>query len=660
MSSDVAPASTPGAASDSAGAPTAAKPEVTPPAPAPNGAAHGPAHGARFSALTLGALGVVYGDIGTSPLYALRECFHGSTGIAVDRANVLGILSLIVWALTLVVVLKYIVFVTRADNHGEGGILALLALVLEKRGRLAGLTLAGLFGAALLYADGMLTPAISVVSAVEGIEQIDGVGRSLDRWVVPLSIVILVVLFLAQKRGTERVGRVFGPIMFLWFVVIGGIGAAQIVRRPEVLGAISPHHAVLFFLEHGTLGFLVLGAVVLCVTGGEALYADMGHFGRRPIVVAWMLVAFPGLLLNYFGQGALLLEDPANVEAPFFGLVEGWWRIPLVALATAATVIASQALISGAFSLTRQAIQLGFLPRLEIRHTSRETEGQIYLPEVNSLLMVACVVLVLGFQSSSRMAAAYGIAVTGTMAITTVLFFVLGRRWWGTGRALAVCVPMFLVDVAFFSANVVKIESGGWVPIVVALAVLAAMTTWKLGRERVARSLATRSIPLTELLETLVRERPHRSPGTAVYMSSSTASTPPVLLHHYRRTAVLQEQVVLLSIETESEPVVPRSRRLELEELGQGIFRLRARYGFMQSPRVTEILKQAAHEGLETRPDTTTFYLGREKLVVTKNAGMAMWRKSLFAFLSRNARAASDFFGLPPERVLEIGIQLDL
>lgn len=622
----------------------------------------GHAHGA-LGTLALGALGVVYGDIGTSPLYALRECFHHTYGIEPTHDNVLGILSLFFWAMTLVVVVKYIGFVTRADNEGEGGILALLALAMPKRGApaIGGLILAGLVGASLLYADGMLTPAISVVSAVEGIEQIEGVGHRLDAWIVPIAIVILVFLFLAQQRGTGGVGLIFGPVMALWFVTIGALGAIQIVQHPEVLLAVSPHHAVAFFVEHQVLGFLVLGSVVLCITGGEALYADMGHFGRRPILWAWFAVAFPGLLLNYFGQGALLLAHPELVEAPFFSLAAGWMRVPLVILATAATVIASQALISGAFSLTRQAIQLGYLPRLEIRHTSSETEGQIYLPEVNWILMVACIALVLAFQSSSRMAAAYGIAVTGTMGITTVLFYVVARRWWGSARAVALCVPMLVVDLAFFGANVVKIESGGWVPIVIALGVLALMTSWKRGRERVARLMQNRSVSLDEFLSRLDREKPHRVRGTAVFMTASPTGAPPILLHHYRHNQVLHEQVILLSIQSEDVPVVPRDQRVEVKDLGHGVYRLTARYGFMQSPRVTEILRLADEkQGLETRPERTSFYLGREKLVVTKNPGMAQWRKVVFALLSRNARPASDFFKLPPDRVLEIGMQLEL
>jgi KUP system potassium uptake protein len=621
------------------------------------------AHGssARTRSLALAALGVVYGDIGTSPLYAFRECFHGAYGTEPTRPDVLGVLSLFFWSLVLVIVVKYILFVMRANNEGEGGVLALLALVLSRRGTVStGLVLAGLFGASLLYADGMLTPAISVISAVEGIENIEGLGAGIEASVVPISIVILIALFLVQRRGTARVGAVFGPIVALWFVTIGGAGAYWIVQRPEVLEALSPHHALWFFARHSLSGFWVLGSVVLCITGGEALYADMGHFGRRPIMIAWFLAAFPALVLNYFGQGALVLDDPAHVEAPFFRMFTPALTLPIVVLATAATVIASQALISGAFSLTRQAIQLGYLPRLEIRHTSSETEGQIYLPDVNRGLMIACIVAVLVFRSSSNMAAAYGIAVTGTMAITTVLFFVVARGWWGTARAALVAGAMLAIDLAFFGSNLHKLSSGGWIPLAVAAAVLSTMTIWKDGRSRVGKFLRDRSRPLDAFLDEIDARDPHRVAGTAVFMTSTLGGTPPVLLHHYKHNKVLHEQVVLLSVVTEDVPTVPRSDRVVVERLREGFFRVTARYGFMQSPRVTEILRACHDAGLRTQPDTTSFYLGREKLVVTKNPGMSAWRKIVFAFLSRNSRAATDFFKLPPDRVVEMGMQLEL
>ena len=620
-------------------------------------------HGSVWK-LSIAALGVVFGDIGTSPLYALRECFSPASHISVTEANVLGLLSLFFWSMTLVVTIKYVLFITRADNEGEGGILALLALVIPKRGaaKTGALVLAGLFGAALLYADGMLTPAISVLSAVEGLEGIEALHGHLDRSVIlAISCAILVGLFLVQSRGTASVGAAFGPVMTVWFTTIAVLGVVQIVHNPGILWAISPTYAVQFFVANHWTGFFVLGSVVLCITGGEALYADMGHFGRRPISFAWAAV-FPALLLNYFGQGALLLEDPELHEDSFFALTgsAGALRVFVVILATMATVIASQALISGAFSLTRQAIQLGYLPRLEIRHTSSEAEGQIYVPEVNWLLMVACLALVLAFQTSGAMAAAYGIAVTGTMAITTVLFFVVTQKWWGRGRAAVVCGIMLAIDLAFFSANFVKLASGGWIPLVVAACILAMMTTWKLGRERVAKFLRDRSEPLDQFLDEVDAADPVRVKGTAVFMTSTAMGTPPVLLHHFKHNQVLHEQVVLLSIVTEDVPHVSAKSRVTVESLREGFYRVTAHYGFMQVPKVTDILKECDKRGLKTRPDSTSFYLGREKLVVTRNKGMALWRKLLFSFLSKNARPATDFFKLPPDRVVEMGMQLEL
>jgi KUP system potassium uptake protein len=625
----------------------------------------GPAHHGSRAALVLGAIGVVYGDIGTSPLYALRECFHHSTGIHPTHDDVIGLLSLFFWSLMLVVTVKYVLVLTRADNHGEGGILALLALVLPKRGSgIGGLALLGMFGACLLYADGVLTPAISVTSAVEGTRGIEALAEmGVERFVVPISGVILVTLFAAQSRGTARVGALFGPVMVLWFAVLAATGIYWIGQRPEVLSALSPVPAVGFFLRNGLTGYWVLGSVVLCITGGEALYADMGHFGRGPISSAWRFVVLPALLLNYFGQGALLLEHPQLVEDSFFAMVgDGAARAPLVLLATMATVVASQALISGAFSLTRQAIQLGYLPRLEIRHTSSETEGQIYIPEINWALALSCLLLVASLRSSSNMAAAYGIAVTGTMLITTALFFVLARRWWGDAKAVAVCALFVALDCAFLFANLRKIESGGWIPLVIASALLAVMTTWKLGRDRVAKFLRDRSSPLAQFFAEVARKNPPRVPGTAVFMTSTQTGTPPVLLHHFRHTHTLHQQVVLLSIVTEDVPFVARSERVDVEALegAEGFFRVTARYGFMQSARVTDILRACDAEGLRTRQDATSFFLGREKLVVTKNPGLARWRKYLFTLLSRNARPATDYFRLPPDRVVEMGMALEL
>ncbi|MDQ3033704.1 MAG: potassium transporter Kup [Myxococcota bacterium] len=611
-----------------------------------------------MGALTLGALGIVYGDIGTSPLYAVRECFHGPHAVAPTPANVFGVMSLFFWSLTLVIVVKYLGFVTRADNNGEGGTLALLALALPKRGaRPVLMVLAALFGTSLLCSEGMLTPAISVLAAVEGI---GGIAPALGRFVIPLALIILVLLFLVQKRGTGKVGSVFGPIMVLWFSTLGIVGIYWIAQNPSILFALSPHHAALYFARNGFEGFWILGSVVLCITGGEALYADLGHFGRLPMRMAWFTIVMPGLVLNYFGQGAMLLAYPERAADSFYSLAQGAMRIPLVLLATAATVIASQALISGTFSLTRQAIQLGYLPRLEIRHTSSETEGQIYVPEMNRLLMVACIGLVLVFQSSSSLAAAYGMSVMGTMTITSVLFFIVARRWWGRGKALALCILMLSIDIPFLMANVDKLPQGGWFPLATAGAMLAIMTTWKAGRDRVWRFLKERSRPLDKFLEEVDAKVPVRVPGTAVFMTSTLGGTPPVLLHHFKHNKVLHEQVVLLSIVTDDVPQVPRSQRVKVDRLREGFFQVTAHYGFMQTPRVTDVLRACHEEGLHTRPEDTSFYLGREKLVITRNPGMPYWRKVVFAFFSRNARPATDFFKLPPDRVVEMGMQLEL
>jgi KUP system potassium uptake protein len=625
---------------------------------------HAPGHAAGrertgWAALTLGALGVVYGDIGTSPLYAVRECFHGPHAIsAQDPNNVFGVLSLFFWSLTLVIVVKYLGFITRADNDGEGGTLALLALALPRRGaRPTFLVLAALFGTSLLCSEGMLTPAISVLSAVEGL---GGVAPGMERLVLPLAVVILVTLFLLQKRGTGKVGAMFGPVMIVWFAALGVAGISWIVRRPDILWALWPGYAIDHFRRNGLEGFWLLGSIVLCITGGEALYADLGHFGRAPIRNAWFAVVMPGLVLNYYGQGALLLSHPDRAGDPFYSLVEGPLRVPMIVLATAATVIASQALISGTFSLARQASQLGYLPRLEIRHTSSETEGQIYVVEMNRLLMVTCIALVLAFQSSSRLAGAYGMSVMGTMTITSILFFFVARKWWGAVRAGLFCGAMLAIDLPFLIANVEKVPAGGWFPLVSATVMLTVMTTWKAGRDRIARFLRDRSRPLDDFLDEVERKHPVRVPGTAVFMTSAATGAPPVLLHHFKHNKVLHEQVVLLSVVTEDVPAIPRSSRVKVERLREGFFRVTASYGFMQTPRVTDILVACQAYGLHTRPADTSFYLGREKLVITRNPGMAMWRKTLFAFLSRNARPATDFFKLPVDRVVEMGMQLEL
>ena len=622
--------------------------------------------------LALGALGIVFGDIGTSPLYALGECIkqvkNPVTGVMeaahhampVTHGSVLGLLSLIFWSLTMVVAVKYLSFIMRADNKGEGGIFALLALVPGRgEGRSSmWVVLAALFGAALLYGDGVITPAISVLSAVEGL----GVAtHALESFVVPVTLVILLALFLVQKHGTDRIGQLFGPVMLVWFVVLTGLGLVAIVRNPEVIQSINPVWGVRLFVDDPTRAFKVLGAVVLAITGGEALYADMGHFGRRPIRVGWFALVLPALLVNYLGQGAYLLEH-GYVEKPFWALVPEPLLYPMVGLATAATGIASQALISGAFSLTRQAVQLGYLPRVTIVHTSATNEGQIYIPEVNQALMVACLGLVLVFKESTALAAAYGIAVTGTMGITSFVYFtVITKTWgWKLVKALPLLVLFLSFDVPFFLANALKFFDGGWFPIVVGLGMYTLMTTWKRGRAELAVWFRESMIPVSALLEDLAAITPPRVRGTAVFMSGNSDGTPPVLLHHLKHNQVLHRQVVLLSILASDVPMVPAKEQLEVKELGQGFYRVIWRTGFMETPNVPQILLRARAEGLVAEPSTTSFFLGRETLLTGGRSKMMRWRKVLFTLVSRNALSATNYFGLPPGRVVELGMQVDL
>jgi KUP system potassium uptake protein len=619
--------------------------------------------------LALGALGVVYGDIGTSPLYALRECFLGGHPIPINPANVLGVLSLIFWALTIVIWCKYLVFVMRADNRGEGGILALLSLVkageVDRTARATrfALLLLGLFGASLLFGEGVLTPAISVLSAVEGL----GIAtHALDPYVVPITIVILVALFSVQRNGTAGIAAVFGPLMLVWFVTLGIAGTARILaEHPDhasVFNAINPLYGVRFLWEHGFAGFLVLGSVVLVITGCEALYADMGHFGARPIRWAWGVIVFPALLLNYFGQGVLLLERGGSLRNPFFELVPEWGLIPLVVLAMLATIIASQALISGAFSLTQQAVQLGYVPRFTIVHTSETAQGQIFVPAVNRALMVLCVAVVITFEESAELANAYGLAVTGTMSITTLLLYAVARERWGWSKPLAAALvaPLLVVDLSFLGPNLLKIASGGWFPLVVGGVVFAAMTTWKRGRAELGRALAQGRVPLGLFLSDLEQTCPTRVSGTAVVMTSSADGIPPVLLHHFKHNKVLHERVVLLSIVTARQPEVRGSERVELEELGHGFYRVLARFGFLETPNVPLILQLCRRRGLDFKIDETTFFLGRETLLATGRSGMAPWRKKVFAFLSRNAPTATAYFSIPPNRVIELGAQVEI
>jgi len=617
----------------------------------------------RLAALSLAALGVVFGDIGTSPLYAFRESFNPEYGLPRTPAAVHGVLSMIVWSLVVVVTVKYVGLVMRADNRGEGGILALLALLMPGRqappaAQLGPLALA-LFGAALLYGEGIITPAISVLSATEGLEV---VAPAFHPYIVPSTVAILLALFAFQRGGTAALGGVFGPVMLVWFLTIGALGAVELARSPAILLAVNPWHAAALAVSHPTTAFLVLGAVVLTVTGVEALYADMGHFGRRPIRVAWFGLVLPALLLNYFGQGALVLRMPEAAGNPFYLLAPRPLLAPLVVLATLATIVASQALISGAFSLTRQAIQLGFCPRLTIFHTSRSEMGQIYIPEVNVALMVGCLALVLAFRSSSALAAAYGIAVTGTMAITTVLLGVLARRrWrWSLPAVVAVCGILVAIELTFLAANLVKLLHGGWVPLAVAAVVFLLMTTWRRGASLLMLRLGRASVPLERFFAEMGRRRPPRVPGTAVFVTAHVEGTPEILLHHLRHNKALHETIVLLSVLTEDVPEVPDDERMSVETLDRGFYRVTVRVGFMEGVRVPDIVKRCCQAGVPGTPDEVTYYLGRPRLLPTGTARMARWRKLLFAFMHRNARSATEFFRIPPDRVVELGMQIEL
>jgi KUP system potassium uptake protein len=635
--------------------------------------------GKRLGILALGALGVVYGDIGTSPLYAFEECFFGPHRFAVTTANVLGILSLIFWSLNFVVTFKYLSMVMRADNRGEGGILALLALVrpsgpLTATGRL--LIATGLFGSALLYGDGIITPAISVLGALEGLSV---ATPALERWIVPIAFIIILALFAFQRFGTARVGAVFGPLMAIWFISIAILGILGISREPAVLRALDPRYAVEFFSREGLVGVTILAAVILVVTGGEALYADMGHFGRRPIRLAWFTMVLPALALNYFGQGAMLLSDPAAARNPFYALVPSWALYPMVGVATAAAVVASQALISGAFSLTRQAVQLGYSPRMKIIHTSSSTIGQIYIPTVNTIMMIACLGLVVVFQNASALALTYGVALSGTMTITTILFAIVMRRlWqWSKWKVAAITTLFLVVDLAFVAANMLKVPLGGWFPLIVAALVYVLMSTWKKGRVRLSRIVRENSLPMELFLDDIRRRQPYRVPGTAVFMTSDTGGAPPVLLHHLKHNKVLHENVMLMSVHTEEIPQVSDRDRVQCSDLGEGFYQVVAHYGFMETPDVPEVLDALGRVKDDGKPVSvklanTTFYLGRETLIATPNSKptrgadgavmegrrMGRWRKKLFILMTRNAQSATAYFGLPPNRVVELGAQI--
>jgi len=619
-----------------------------------------PASRRRLAFLCLTAMGVVYGDIGTSPLYAMRECFFGPHAVPVTRANVLGVLSLIVWTLVIVVTLKYHVYVLRADNRGEGGILALMALATRKARRRQWVLIAlGLFGASLLYGDGMITPAISVLSAVEGLEV---ATPQLAPYVVPLTVAILVLLFLFQRRGTAGVGVIFGPVILVWFLTLAALGVASILHEPGVLAAFNPLHAVRFFQTNGLAGYLVLGAVFLVATGGEALYADLGHFGEPPIQIDWFSVVAPSLLLNYFGQGALLLRDPEAAHNPFYRLAPDWALLPLVLLATMATVIASQAVISGVFSLTRQAVQLGYAPRMEVVHTSAREIGQIYVPLANWGLMAATIALVLGFRTSSNLAAAYGVAVATTMVITTLLAYIVARHVWGwkLWQAAAVTALFLVVDLAFFGANIVKVAQGGWFPLVLAAATFVVFTSWRRGRNALTAQLAAAALPPERLIEDIARRQMPRVPGTAVFLTGQTTGTPSALLHNLKLNHVVHQRNLFLTLVTEEVPHVAAAERTAVEELGEEFYRVVARYGFMEDPDVPAVLRGLAGQGIAIDSAHTTYLLSRSTLLSRPKTLFGRWLDALFIVMARNAQVPSQFFRLPPNRVIEIGMQVEV
>ena len=624
--------------------------------------AFGDAKTRRLYALSAGAVGVVFGDIGTSPLYAIQECFSDENGLKVTTENVYGIASLVIWALFIVVTVKYVLFVMRADNRGEGGIMALLSLVNDraiKNSRLSFVLVMGLFGAALFFGDGIITPAISVISAVEGI---DVATPALHRFIVPVSLGILVALFSFQDRGTARIGAVFAPVMGVWFVTIAVIGIGQILHHPGILAAVNPEYAASFILDHGWHSFVLLGAVVLVVTGGEALYADMGHFGKKPIQIAWFGLVLPALLLNYLGQSALMLSDPTAASNPFYLMVPTWSLWPMVLLATFATVIASQAVISGVFSITRQAIQLGFAPRMEVRHTSGEEEGQIFVPYANTALMIGVILLVIGFRSSANLAAAYGIAVTGTMATTTVLALIVARRLWGwpLWQCLGLGALFMIVDLSFLGANLLKIPNGGWFPVGVGLVVFTLMMIWKRGRQILARRLLEESLPLPMFLRRRKESTIPKVPGTAIFLTSDPDSVPTALLHNLKHNKILHERVVFLTVLTEPVPRVPGNDRVHVEGLAEGFYRIVLRYGFSQDADIPKALRLCRTLGLEFDLMETSFFIGRETLIPSVRADMPLWQEKIFVSMSRNALSATDFFRIPSNRVVELGTQVQL
>lgn len=623
----------------------------------------------RFLLLSLGALGIIYGDIGTSPLYAIRESFVGTFGVQSSPANILGVLSLVTWSLILIVAIKYQLIVLRADNEGEGGILALTALVglqdvsdslpAPKRTRSRKILIAiGIFGAALLFGDGILTPAISVLSAVEGLEVLE---PSFGEFVVPLTVAILAGLFLLQRRGTGGVGSLFGPVTLVWFLVLAALGVRGILMAPQVLAALNPVHALYFFSDNGLAGFLVLGAVFLVVTGSEALYADLGHFGPGPIRFSWFTLVGPGLLLNYFGQGALILSDPSTASSPFYLLAPRWGLVPLIVLSTAATIIASQAIISGMFSLGMQAVQLGYWPRLDVRHTSERQYGQIYIPPVNWALFIGTVLLVVAFGSSGALAAAYGVAIVCTMIVTTILLYVILPERLGWYRWLAwLIISVFLVvELTFLGANVVKIHEGGWVPLAIAAVLFTMMTTWNRGRQSLGQKIAEHQVPLRRFVESLPAQSAFRVPGNAIYMTGNADATPSPLLTLFKHQRVLHERIIILTVRSVRAPHVRAENRVQIDPLGARFYRVVARYGFMETPNALEILEFLRLRGLDLPLKDTTFVLGRER-VLPAGLLLARWRTGVFSFLARNSQRATAFFNIPPDRVVEVGSQIEV
>ena len=612
--------------------------------------------------LCISAIGIVYGDVGTSPLYTMKEIFSESHGLVADTLNVFGAISLIFWALILVICLKYVIFIMRADNRGEGGIMALMALALRGRHRpqhRAIIVTLGLFGAALFYGDGMITPAISVLSAVEGLEV---AAPALHEYVLPLTIVVLVGLFLFQSMGTERVGKLFGPVMILWFVSLAAMGYRSIVQTPEILEALDPRYGFQFFVQHGWHGFLILGAVVLALTGAEALYADMGHFGRRPIQLGWFFFVMPALLMNYLGQAALILRQPEATHNPFYLLAPDWALYPLIALSTLATVIASQAVISGAFSITRQAVQLGYIPRLQFVHTSSSEMGQVYSPGVNNFLMIAVIILVLIFQSSSNLASAYGFAVTGTMAIDTSLAFIVALDvWkWSTKKAWAFLVLFLIVDLSFLSANAIKILEGGWFPLLVGAMLFLLMSTWKKGRQTLIQHLQKSAISLTEFLQRIKTNPLPRVPGTAIFLYGRHLSLPFTLLQNVEYNKILHERVILLTVITHDIPYVHAKDRLEIEDLGESFFRVTINFGFTQSPNIPRALGLLGHLGFHLDKDDTHYFMGRETLIASDHPAMNHWEERVFIFMFRNASSPITFFGIPTGKAIEIGTLIEI